>query len=106
MSEQSSISVSKTAVQIIAGISSFITPFTLSSVNIALPSIDKELTLNAVTLSWIATAYLLAAAAFLVPFGRIGDIYGRKKIFLAGITIDAVASVLCGLSRSGYIFIL
>jgi EmrB/QacA subfamily drug resistance transporter len=101
MSEQNASNFSKLAVQIIAGISSFITPFTLSSVNIALPSIDKELTLNAVTLSWIATAYLLAAGAFLVPFGRIGDIYGRKKIFLAGISIDAAASVLCGLSDSG-----
>lgn len=101
MSDQSNNNVSKTAVLIIAGMSSFITPFTASSVNIALPSIDKEISLNAVSLSWVATAYLLAAATFLVPFGRISDIYGRKKIFLSGITIDAVASVLCAISHSG-----
>ena len=101
MSEQPASNVSKTAVQVVAGLSSFITPFTLSSVTIALPSIDKALTLNAVALSWVATAYLLASAAFLVPFGRIGDIYGRKKIFLIGISIDAAASILCALAHSG-----
>ncbi len=101
MTDQARNNVSKTAVLIIAGMSSFLTPFTASSVNIALPSIDQELLLDAVALSWVATAYLLAAAAFLVPFGRIADIYGRKRIFLFGITIDAVASILCVASHSG-----
>jgi len=81
--------------------SSFLTPFTSSSVNIALPSIGTQLSLNAVALSWVATAYLLAAAAFLVPFGRIADIHGRKMIFRWGIIIDAVASILCAVSNSG-----
>jgi EmrB/QacA subfamily drug resistance transporter len=106
MEEQPADSVSKIAVLIIAGMSSFITPFTLSSVNIALPSIDRELHLNAVALSWVATAYLLGAAVFLVPFGRIGDIYGRKKVFLAGITTDAIASIFCAVSHSGMWLIL
>jgi EmrB/QacA subfamily drug resistance transporter len=81
--------------------SSFLTPFTSSSVNIALPSIGKILSLDAVSLSWVATAYLLAAAAFLIPFGRIADIYGRKRVFRIGIVIDAVASILCATSHSG-----
>jgi MFS family permease len=93
--------VSKGAAMLVAGMSSFITPFTSSSVNIALPSIDRELLLNAVALSWVATAYLLSAAALLVPLGRIADIYGRKRIFLAGFTIDAVASILCTTSHTG-----
>jgi EmrB/QacA subfamily drug resistance transporter len=101
MTDQVRNNVSKTAVLIIAGMSSFLTPFTASSVNIALPSIDKELLLNAVALSWVATAYLLAAAAFLVPFGRIADIHGRKRIYLFGVTIDAIASILCATSHSG-----
>jgi EmrB/QacA subfamily drug resistance transporter len=88
-------------VLIIAIMSSFLTPFTSSSVNIALPTIGIELSLNAVALSWVATAYLLAAAAFLVPFGRIADIHGRKMIFRWGIIIDAVASILCAVSNSG-----
>jgi EmrB/QacA subfamily drug resistance transporter len=91
----------KSVVALIAALSSFLTPFTSSSVNIALPSIDRELSLNAVSLSWIATSYLLAAAMFLVPFGRIADIYGRKRIYLAGVIIDAVASVMCALLSSG-----
>jgi EmrB/QacA subfamily drug resistance transporter len=81
--------------------SSFLTPFTSSSVNIALPSIGTQLSLNAVALSWVATAYLLAAAVFLVPFGRTADIYGRKMIFRFGIIIDAIASILCATSNSG-----
>jgi EmrB/QacA subfamily drug resistance transporter len=88
-------------VLIIAVMSSFLTPFTSSSVNIALPSISTQLSLNAVALSWVATAYLLAAAALLVPFGRTADIYGRKMIFRWGIIIDAIASVLCAVSNSG-----
>jgi EmrB/QacA subfamily drug resistance transporter len=98
--------VNKRAVLFIATLSSFLTPFTLSSVNIALPSIDKELSLTAVELSWVATAYLLASAVFLVPFGRIGDIYGRKKIFLIGIIIDAIATLLCLLAHSGIVLII
>ena len=76
---------------LIACMSSFLTPFTSSSVNIALPSIGKRFSLDAVTLSWVATAYLLAAAVFLVPFGRFADIFGRKLIFRTGIIIDAIA---------------
>lgn len=50
-----------------------------SSVNIALPSIGKEFAMDAVLLNWVATSYLIAAGMFLVPFGRIADIFGRKK---------------------------
>jgi len=81
--------------------SSFLTPFTSSSVNIALPSIGKRFSLDAITLSWVATAYLLAAALFLVPFGRFADLHGRKLIFRIGIIIDAVASILCTTAGSG-----
>jgi MFS family permease len=70
--------VSKGAVMLVAGTSSFITPFAFSSVNIALPSIGRDLELNAIALGWVATAYLLVAAAFLVPLGRFADIHGRK----------------------------
>jgi len=101
MTEHPENLVNKNVALVIAAMSSFITPFTASSVNIALPTIGSELLLNALQLSWVATAYLLAAAILLVPFGRIADIYGRKKIFLFGMTIDAVASILCAVSQSG-----
>ena len=86
---------------LIACMSSFLTPFTGSSVNVALPTIGKRFALDAVTLSWVATAYLLAAAVFLVPFGRFADIFGRKLIFRTGIIIDAIASILCATASSG-----
>jgi EmrB/QacA subfamily drug resistance transporter len=93
--------VSKNVVLLIAILTSFLAPFTSSSVNVAIPSISTELSLGAVSLNWVATAYLLAAAALLVPFGRLADIYGRKRIFQIGIVINSIASILCGFSSSG-----
>lgn len=82
----------KRVILFIAIISSFITPFDGSSVNIALPSIGEEFSLDAVTLSWITTAYLLSIAILLVPFGKLADIFGRKRVFLLGISIFTIAS--------------
>jgi EmrB/QacA subfamily drug resistance transporter len=93
--------VSRKVVLLVAMMSSFLTPFTSSSINVALPAIGATLTLDAVSLNWVATAYLLAAAAFLVPFGRVADIRGRKRIFQAGIVIDLAASILCAAAPSG-----
>ena len=92
---------SKTVVLIVAILSSFLTPFLASSVNIALPSIADHLSLNAVSLNWVATSYTLAAAAFLVPLGRLADIWGRKKIFQIGMVLNAIASILCGVAPTG-----
>ena len=83
----------------------FLFPFMASTVNIALPSIGRELSLNAVTLGWVATAYLLSSAVLLVPFGRIADIYGRKKIFIGGMGIFTLASLLAGMANSGIMLI-
>ncbi len=101
MKSTSTATASRPVVLFIATMSSFLTPFTSSSVNIALPSIGTALSLDAVALGWIATAYLLAAAMFLVPFGRVADIHGRKRVFQYGIVIDATASILCAISNSG-----
>jgi len=86
--------VNKNVVLLITTMSSFLAPFMGSSVFIGLPSIGKEFSMDVVLLSWVSTAYLLAAAIFLVPFGKIADIYGRKKIFQYGIAIDIIASIL------------
>lgn len=82
----------KYIVLFIGVLAGFITPFDGSAVNIALPAMGAEFHMDAIALSWIATAYLLAAAIFLVPFGKIADIYGRKRIFLYGIAIFTLAS--------------
>jgi EmrB/QacA subfamily drug resistance transporter len=84
----------------IATVTSFMTPFMGSSINIALPAIEADFKMDALVLTWVATSYLLAAAVSLVPFGRLADIYGRKKIFSFGIVIFTVASFLCAVAFS------
>ncbi len=81
-------------------LASFLTPFMGSAINMALPTIGDEFNADAILLSWVATSYLLAAAVFLVPFGRIADIYGRKRIFLYGIILFTIASLLSAVSPS------
>jgi len=90
----------KRIVLIVACLSSFLTPFMGSSINIALPSIGHEFAMDAIMLNWVATSYILASAMFLLPFGRGADIYGRKRIFLIGIAIFSVTSLLAALSTN------
>lgn len=90
----------KHIVLLIAILAGFLTPFDASAVNIALPTIGTEFHMDAIALSWVATAYLLATAVFLVPFGKIADIHGRKKIFLYGLGIFTVASFIMTFVRS------
>ncbi len=97
--------ISQKVVLFVATTSSFLTPFMASSVNIALASIGKEFAIDAVLLGWVATSYLLAATVFLVPFGRIADIYGRKRIFTYGMLIYTVSSLLSVSSRSAIVLI-
>jgi EmrB/QacA subfamily drug resistance transporter len=78
----------------------FLTPFMDSATTVALPSISHEFTMDAVSLSWIRTAYLLAGAMLLVPFGKIADIHGRKKVFTYGTAIFTLAALLIGFSTS------
>ncbi len=97
--------VSKGTALVVASMASFLVPFMGSSVNIALPSIGKEFTIDAVLLSWVATSFLLATAMFLLPFGRIADIVGRKRIFAYGMLVYTLASLLSALSTSAMMLI-
>jgi EmrB/QacA subfamily drug resistance transporter len=88
-------------------IGAFLIPYGASSINIALPAMGNDLKMNTVLLSWVGTLYLLSAAIFLVPFGRLADIYGRKKVFFWGIIIFTAASVLKTFSTSvAFLFIM
>jgi EmrB/QacA subfamily drug resistance transporter len=95
----------KRVVLFVTTIASFLSPFGMSSVNIALPSIEKEFQMDAILLSWVMTAYLLTSAMFLVPFGKIADIYGRKRIFAYGILVFTLASVGSAVSNSATMLI-
>ncbi|MFZ5978997.1 MAG: MFS transporter [Candidatus Zixiibacteriota bacterium] len=90
---------------IVATFSSFLGPFMGSSVNVALPSIAAEFSMGAVLMGWVNTAFLLAAATFIIAFGRLGDIYGRKRIFIWGQFFFIISSVLIALSVSGTMLI-
>jgi EmrB/QacA subfamily drug resistance transporter len=105
MENHTDSNMSKKVVLLVATMASFLTPFMGSCVNIALPSIGKEFAMNAVLLSWVATSYLLAAAVFLVPFGRIADIYGRKRVFTYGMWIFTFSSLLSAISTSAIVLI-
>jgi EmrB/QacA subfamily drug resistance transporter len=83
---------SKTTALIVSAMSAFLTPFMVSSINILLPSIARDFGMNAMLMSWVVTSYILASAVFLVPFGRLSDIIGRKKIFFTGLCIFTMAT--------------
>lgn len=89
----------------VAMLTSFMTPFMGAAVNLALPAIAAELRLDAVILSWIATAYVVAAVVFLLPFGRLADIHGRKKVFSTGLACFLAGSLGAAASGTGAMLI-
>lgn len=72
-----------------------------SVVNVALPTISRSLHFNANSLQWVINAYTIAFAGFLLLGGRLADIFGRRRIFLIGITVFALSSLLGGLAFNG-----
>lgn len=73
----------------------FFNPFMGAAVNVALKKIGSDFEMSAVGLSWVSMSYLLASVIFLVPFGKLGDTWGRTKMFLTGTLIFAVVTGLC-----------
>ncbi len=69
-------------------------------VNVALPSIQRELGFSQSNLTWVINAFLVTFGSLLLLAGRLGDLIGRKRVFLAGLTIFTVASLLCGVAPS------
>jgi EmrB/QacA subfamily drug resistance transporter len=67
-------------------------------VNVALPAIQRELDFTQGDLTWVVNAFLVTFGSFLLLAGRLGDLFGRKRVFLAGVTLFTAASALCGLA--------
>ncbi len=86
-------------------LNAFTTPLMLSAVNVALPSIAIDLSMNAVSLSWIPMAYLMASAMFVLIFGRLADMIGRKRIFLFGTGSVIITSLIAAFAVSGSMLI-
>ncbi len=72
----------------------------VSIVNVALPSIQKDLDFSTENLQWVVSAYALTFGGFLLLGGRMGDVLGRRKLFMAGLAFFALFSLLCGFSVS------
>jgi EmrB/QacA subfamily drug resistance transporter len=69
-------------------------------VNVALPSIQRDLHFSQANLSWVVNAFLVTFGSLLLLAGRLGDLAGRKRVFLAGLTVFTIASLLCGVAPS------
>ena len=69
-------------------------------VNVALPSIQEDLGFSQSSLAWVVNAYLIAFGGLLLLAGRLGDLISRRGVFLAGLAVFTVASVLCGVAQS------
>src|SRR6187431_985438 len=69
-------------------------------VNVALPSIQQDLGFSQSSLAWVVNAYLIAFGGLLLLAGRLGDLVGRKSVFLAGLAVFTAASLVCGAAQS------
>jgi EmrB/QacA subfamily drug resistance transporter len=74
-------------------------------VNVALPSIREDLGLSETSLVWVVNAYMLTFGGFLLLGGRLGDLYGQRRLFLFGVTLFTLASLVCGLSNSQWLLV-
>src|SRR6185312_503111 len=79
---------------------SFMIVIDATIVNVALPSIRTSLGFTQSSLAWVVNAYLLTFGGFLLLGGRLGDLYGHRRLFLGGLALFTVASLACGLSSS------
>ncbi|MEU2425312.1 MFS transporter [Streptomyces sp. NPDC007851] len=84
---------------VLAGV--FITTLDFFIVNVAIPSLQTDLSASASTIEWVVAGFGLAYGVGLITGGRLGDLYGRRKMFLLGLALFTIASLLCGVAQSG-----
>jgi EmrB/QacA subfamily drug resistance transporter len=84
----------KRSVLLVSTFAAFLTPFLGSAINLALPTIGREFHADAISMGWVISSFILSAAVFLLPFGRLADIVGRKKIFTLGIFLFTLSTFL------------
>ena len=93
-------SASPWVVLVLVCLAQFMVILDATIVNVALPSIQADLEMSEANLQWVVNAYALLFGGFLLLGGRAGDLAGRKKVFLIGVVLFTVASLLCGLAQS------
>src|ERR1051325_6468547 len=89
----------------IVGAAFFMTVLDVAIVNVAIPSIQRDLHVAETTVQWVLIAYAITFGGFLLLGGRMADLYGRKRIFLVGLVLFPLASLVCGLANSAGVLI-
>src|SRR3954454_1450227 len=79
-------------------VATFMTTLDNNVVNVALPTIQRQLGLSMSGLEWVVSAYILVFAGLMLVGGRLADVYGQRRVFLTGLTVFTLASLLAGLS--------
>src|SRR4051794_593775 len=97
---------SKWLVLAVVGTAFFMTILDVAIVNVAIPSIQKDLDIAESTVQWVITAYAITFGGFLLLGGRMSDLIGRRRIFIAGLVLFTLASLACGLAWSAGVLIL
>jgi EmrB/QacA subfamily drug resistance transporter len=100
MKNGSGFAVNKNVVLVVATVTAFVMPFMVAAVNVALPTMGREFSMEAVVMTWVSTIYFLAIAMVQVPVGRLSDIYGRKKLFIIGLLLSIFSSFLAAFANS------
>src|SRR3990167_3788025 len=93
-------SENKWAILALLAVAQFMVVLDIAIVNVALPSIARDLHFAGNDLQWVITAYTLTFGGFLLLGGRASDLYGRRNIFLAGVALFTLMSLLCGLAAT------
>ena len=96
---------SKWLVLAVVGAAFFMTILDVAIVNVAIPSIQKDLKIAESTVQWVVTAYAITFGGFLLLGGRMADLLGRRRIFIAGLALFTLASLACGLASSASVLI-
>ena len=97
---------SKRMVQIATAFGSSLAPFMVGAIFVAAPTIGDDYSADVALLGWLTAAFFLVAAACLVPFGRVADVKGAKRVFTAGLGIYVASALLAALSPDIYVLIL
>src|SRR5215212_6482838 len=74
----------------------------MTIVNVALPSIRSDLGFSETSLAWVVNAYVLTFGGFMLLGGRLGDLFGHRRLFLGGLSLFTVASLVCGLALADH----
>src|SRR2546423_14544142 len=89
----------------VVGAAFFMTVLDVAIVNVAIPSIQIDLHINETTVQWVITAYAITFGGFLLLGGRMADLLGRRRIFVGGLILFTLASLVCGLASSSGVLI-